>query len=148
MKDLIKNIVKTPFSPIPKIYSSELKKIIDLLLDKNPLTRLSINNLLEMEFLHTRFNKSYIIKQEIEKKNEIINICNLTKNNLFNKSDEKSVNDLKKIKIPRNPKTQLLIDTEENEMNSKFINKEFIPMNQFNENEPFQRKLYKVNFYL
>lgn len=147
----MKNIVSKQHLPIPKCYSNELKKVVDLLLEKNPNIRLSVNELLEIDFIEPKY-KSYIMKKEIERKNDVVNnnfntnIYNhFPKNNIpFINSGEKIIKEIKRIKIPRNPKNKLIIDTEENELISKNFNKEAVNKSPLEANIPFESKCIKV----
>ena len=151
----MKNIVSKQHLPIPKYYSSDLMKVVDLLLEKNANIRLSVNELLEMDFIELKY-KAYIIKKEIERKQDIINISVTNNNTIYNhiqknnvpfiNSGEKVIKEVKRIKIPRNPKNKLIIDTEENEIISKQFNKEIINKSTpLEANIPLESRCIKVN---
>lgn len=57
MEGLLNKIVKGSYAPISKQYSSDLRQLVDSLLQKNPSQRPSINSLLSLPFL-----QSYIVK--------------------------------------------------------------------------------------
>jgi hypothetical protein len=67
MKQLISNIVKARYAPPPPIYSRPLMDLVGFLLQKNPASRPSINQLLRFPFIQQhigRFLSSHKIQEE------------------------------------------------------------------------------------
>ena len=81
MQELYQNILYSKYKPIPRIYSKELNEMIKIILNKNPIERPSVNELLKNEIIR-------------EKKKQLnINNGNNDVNSYINKTINKKVND-------------------------------------------------------
>lgn len=144
----MKNILSSNPPPIPNHYSGDLKTVISLLLEKNPNIRSSVHELFETEFVSSKL-KVFLFKKELDKKNQTILTPTNSKGTIIRQTNESipydngTQKDIRKMKIPRNPKpNKLLIDTEEPESNAK--NLPSSKSNPFEANIPIESRALKV----
>jgi serine/threonine protein kinase len=79
IKALMQNIISGVHSPIPDIYSNELKELIDLLLTKNPDDRPMIQDILNQQvFIKEKYDNFLESKKKIDQ-----NVVNLSDKKLI-----------------------------------------------------------------